>query len=120
MAYVSDESGTQQIYIQSFPALTGKEQVSTEGGSEPRWRRDGKELFYVAADRKLMSVPVKSGTTFQAEAPRALFETTLPFAALRQNYSVSPDGQRFLLNTPAGTTSPPITVVENWTTGLRK
>jgi serine/threonine protein kinase len=120
MAYVSDESGTQQIYIQSFPGLTGKEQVSTEGGSEPRWRRDGKELFYVAADRKLMSVPVRPGTTFQVEAPRALFETTLPFATQRQNYSVSPDGQRFLLNTPVGTASPAIIVVENWTSGLRK
>jgi dipeptidyl aminopeptidase/acylaminoacyl peptidase len=119
MAYVSDESGTQQVYIQSFPALTGKEQVSTAGGSEPRWRRDGKELFYVAADRKLMSVPVKSGTTLQADAPRALFETTLPFAPARQNYSVSPDGQRFLLNTPAGTTSP-IIIVENWSAGLKK
>jgi serine/threonine protein kinase len=119
MAYVSDESGMQQVYIQSFPALTGKEQVSTAGGSEPRWRRDGKELFYVAADRKLMSVLVKSGTNFQADAPRALFETTLPFAPTRQNYSVSPDGQRFLLNTPAGTTSS-ITIVENWTAGLKK
>lgn len=50
MAYVSDESGVSQIYVQSFPTLTGKFQISTEGGSQPRWRRDGRELFYVAAD----------------------------------------------------------------------
>src|SRR5207253_482275 len=120
MAYVSDESGTPQIYVQSFPTLTGKWQVSTGGGSEPRWRRDGTELFYVAPDRKLMSVAVKSGATFQADAPRALFETELAFAPIRHNYSVSPDGQRFLLNAPADVASPPMTLVQNWTAGLKK
>jgi Tol biopolymer transport system component len=119
MAYVSDESGESQIYVQSFPKPTGKWQISANGGSQPRWRRDGKELFYVAPDRKLIAVTVKTGPTFEAEAPRVLFETTLPAVAPRQTYAVSADGQRFLLNAPVDTESPPMTIVLNWT-GLLK
>jgi dipeptidyl aminopeptidase/acylaminoacyl peptidase len=119
MAYVSDESGTPQVYVQSFPMLTGKWQVSPDGGSQPRWRRDGKELFYLAPDRKLMAVTVKAGDAFEAEAPHTLFDTTLPSEASRQSYSVSVDGQRFLLSTPVETDSPPFTIVLNWT-GLLK
>jgi eukaryotic-like serine/threonine-protein kinase len=119
IAYVSDESGTPQVYVQSFPTLTGKWQVSSDGGSQPRWRRDGKELFYVSADRKLMAVEVKPGDVFDSGAPHALFDTTLPFDAARQAYSVSPDGQRFLLNTPIETDSSPFTIILNWT-GLLK
>lgn len=120
MAYVSDESGGQQIYVQSFPTLGGQRQVSTEGGTQPRWRRDGKELFYLAPDRKLMAVPVKTGATFEADAPRALFQTALAASALRQSYAVSADGQRFLLNTPLEAGSPPMTVVLNWLALLKK
>jgi eukaryotic-like serine/threonine-protein kinase len=119
MAYVSDESGASQVYVQSFPTLTGKWQVSPDGGSQPRWRRDGKELFYLSVDRKLMAVTVKTGDVFEAEAPRALFDTTLPYLASRQTYSVSPDGQRFLLNAPVDTPSSPMIIVLNWT-GLLK
>jgi Tol biopolymer transport system component len=119
MAYVSDESGMPQVYVQSFPTLTGKWQVSPDGGSQPRWRRDGKELFYLAPDRKLMAVAVKNGEVFDADTPHALFDTTLPFDAQRQSYSVSADGQRFLLNDPVDTDSSPFTIVLNWT-GLLK
>ena len=87
MAYVSDQSGSSQIYVQSFPELTGNWQISIDGGSRPRWRRDGKELFYVAPDGKLMAVTVKTGAIVEAEAPRALFETTLPAVAQRQTYA---------------------------------
>jgi hypothetical protein len=114
MAYVSDESGTPQVYVQSFPTLTGKWQVSPDGGSQPRWRRDGKELFYLAPDRKLMAATVKTGQIFESEAPHALFDTTLSYVAFRQTYSVSADGQRFLLNTPADTASSPMTIVLSW------
>ena len=114
IAYVSDESGGQQVYVQSFPTPTGQRQISTEGGTQPRWRRDGKELFYLAPDRKLMAVTVKAGATFEADAPRAMFQTELNVAALRQSYAVSADGKRFLLNTLPGMESPPITVVLNW------
>jgi Tol biopolymer transport system component len=114
MAYVSDESGTQQVYVQSFPRLGGQRQISTEGGTQPRWRRDGKELFYLAPDRKLMAVSVKMGVAFEADTPRALFQTELNTGDLRQSYAVSADGQRFLLNTPLEGGPPPITVVLNW------
>src|SRR5205085_10564810 len=94
IAYVSDESGAQQIYVQSFPTLGSQRQISTQGGTQPRWRRDGKELFYLAPDRTLMAVTVKAGATFEADAPRPLFQTELNVAALRQSYAVSADGQR--------------------------
>ena len=74
LAYVSDESGRYEVYVQSFPGGGGKRQVSTGGGIGPRWRGDGKELFYHAPDGKLMAVPVKSGASFEAGAPVALFE----------------------------------------------
>jgi eukaryotic-like serine/threonine-protein kinase len=120
LSYVSDEGGTPQIYVQSFPAPGGKWQVSTTGGSQPRWRRDGKELFYVALDRKLMAVPVKTGAAFEADTPRALFQTTLPTTPLRQAYSAAPDGQRFLLAAPVEAASSPMTIIENWTAALKK
>jgi len=120
VAYVSDETGTPQIYVQSFPMLTGKWQISTDGGTQPRWRRDGKELFYLALDRKLTAVTVMPGATFEADTPRALFETTLPVSAFRQTYSVSADGQRFLLNAPLETTASPMMVVLNWPALLLK
>lgn len=70
IAYTSDESGQSQIYVQSFPAGAGKFQISAGGGNQPRWRRDGKELFYIAADGKLMAVEVKTAPTFEAGARR--------------------------------------------------
>lgn len=120
IAYVSDESGSPQVYVQSFPTLTGKWQVSSAGGSQPRWRRDGKELFYLAPDRKLMAVTVRTGQAFDSESPQALFETILPFEAQRQSFSVSADGQRFLLNAPVEADSSPYTIVLNWTGLLKK
>jgi dipeptidyl aminopeptidase/acylaminoacyl peptidase len=119
IAYVSDESGAPQVYVQSFPTLTGKWQVSRDGGSQPRWRRDGKELFYLAADRKLMAVSVKTGGAFEANVPQVLFGTALSFAELKQTYSVSPDGQRFLLHTPASDSPTSLTVTLNWQEELK-
>jgi len=120
MAYVSDESGAPQVYVQSFPTLGGQRQVSAAGGTQPRWRRDGKELFYLAPDRKLMAVTVRTGATFDADAPRALFQTALDLNEVRQTYDVAPDGQRFLLNTRVDEGAPPITVVLNWLALLKK
>src|SRR5262249_36630279 len=77
IAYTSDESGQSQIYVQSFPAGGGKYQVSTGGGTQPRWRRDGKELFYIAADGKLMAVDVKTAPKFEIDVPKALFDPHL-------------------------------------------
>jgi WD40-like Beta Propeller Repeat len=124
VAYISDESGRYEVYVQSFPALGGKWQISTDGGTEPSWRRDGKELFYLAADGKLMVVEVKANSTF-ASVPRALFVAPSvgldPGARLLSTYSVTADGQRFLFNSSLKeSTSTPITVVFNWTAELPK
>jgi len=120
IAFVSDDSGTPQVYVQSFPTLTGKFQISIEGGTQPHWRRDGKELFYLTLNRTLMAVKVKTGAAFEADAPAPLFETGLNVSELRQSYAVSADGQRFLLNTPIAGTSPPLTIVLNWPALLKK
>ncbi|MDQ3174094.1 MAG: hypothetical protein M3Q91_10365 [Acidobacteriota bacterium] len=75
IVYTSDESGAPEVYAQTYPASGGRGRVSTGGGSQPKWRRDGRELFYIAADRKLMAVDVKLGATFEAGVPKTLFGT---------------------------------------------
>ena len=125
IAYSSDESGRREVYVQGFAsdhvpaAAVGKWQMSTAGGDKPRWRRDGKELYYLAPDRKMMAVPVKLGPPFEPGVAVPLFETrTVGFFP----YDVSPDG-RFLLNTPVeseATQSSPITIVLNWQAGLKR
>jgi Tol biopolymer transport system component len=126
MAYDSDESGQQRVYVQTVPVSGAKLQISTAGGSQPRWRRDGKELFYLAADGKLMAVPVKLAPSFEAGTPQPLFEgIPLALDTLGRSFSYQPsaDGQRFLVNLPAaGEAAAPanITVVLNWQAELRK
>ena len=119
IVYMSDESGTPQIYVQSFPVLTGKWQISTDGGTQPRWSRDGKELFYLTLNRKLMVTAVTTGDTFAVHATRPLFDTTLQPSDSRQSYAVSADGQRFLLNVPLEDATSPMRIVLNWTALLR-
>jgi Tol biopolymer transport system component len=120
LAYVSDELGTPQITVVAFPTPGGVRQVSTAGGSQPRWQRDGKELYYVALDRKMMSVRVTTGATFDAETPRPLFETQLPVAPMRQGYAVSADGKRFLVTVPLEVGSTPMTIIQNWAKGMKR
>jgi len=117
IAYVSDESGRNEIYVQAFPPSGEKRLISTGGGFEPHWRKDGTELFYLAADRNLMAVPVKLGTTITPGPPKSLFSG--PASAQRHSYEVTGDGQRFLVSRLAGG-MPPITVVVNWQAGLQK
>ncbi len=120
-AYTSNESGRSEVYVQSFPPSGGKWQVSTGGGAQPHWRRDGKELFYIAPDRKLMAVDVKLGSTFETSAPKTLFQTKVVRYEAPNRYVVAGDGQRFLVNSPIEEVSQtPITVVLNWTAGLKK
>jgi len=116
IAYDSDDSARYEVYVQSFPQPGGKWQISTAGGVQPRWRRDGKELYYLAPDRSLMAVPVKGGgATFEAGIPEALFTTELPVLTGPTRYAVAGDGQRFLVTIPEGDPTPaPITVVLNW------
>jgi hypothetical protein len=97
--------------------------VSAGGGASPRWRRDGRELFYVAPDRKLMAVPVSAGTLFEFGTPKPLFQLSgQDVAGYRTPYDVTADGQRFLVSLPLDDTgaAPPITVVLNWNAGLKK
>ena len=122
VAYVSDESGSPEVYVQSFPKPSGKWQISTAGGADPRWRRDGRELYFISADRKLMAVDVKADATFQAGVPQALFDVRVSgLVDVRGHYAVSADGRRFLVNRlgESGGSSP-MTVVLNWTAALRK
>jgi len=117
VAYASNETGRLEAYVQTFPKQTGKWEVSTSGGAEPMWRRDGKELFYLAPDDKLMVVAVSTASgAFQAGIPKELFQAQLmPIAYWRNFYVASPDGQRFLMLVPANEAKPvPITVVVNW------
>jgi Tol biopolymer transport system component len=121
MAYASAESGTVEIFVQTFPASGGKWQISTAGGSYPRWRRDGKELYYLAPGDVLMAVDVTTGSGFAAGTPKPLFRTRIKNIDIGFQYDVSADGQRFLVNTlPEGEQRDAITVVQNWTAGLQK
>jgi len=122
LAYGSDVSGRVDIYVQSFPGGGGKRQVSTGGGKTPRWRRDGRELFYYAGDGKLMAVPVRSGESFEMGAPVSLFEfRTGVFVLNNAPYAVTADGQRFLINAVVETEpNAPLTVVVNWTAEVKK
>jgi Tol biopolymer transport system component len=121
LAYDSNESGTWQTYVISFPGADQKLQVSTNGGGQPRWRQDDKELYYLALDGKMMVVEIKEDTKIEAGIPRVLFDTELYVSPNLDQYAVMPDGQRFLLlkpSTDAATT--PITVTINWTSLLEQ
>jgi eukaryotic-like serine/threonine-protein kinase len=124
VAYSTNESGPYQIVVQTFPdANGGKWQISADGGVEPKWRRDGRELYYLALDGKLMAVSI-GGPVFTPGRPVTLFQTTLPVNRTQpvrdRRYDVAPDG-RFLMVVPAATgAAPPTTVVVNWENGLEK
>jgi serine/threonine protein kinase len=116
VAYTSDESGKSEVYAQSYPVPGNKVQISIGGGEQPTWRGDGKELFYVAPDKKIMAVEVKIDSAFEAGTPRELFQTQIaPFIEARNQYVVTADGERFLVNTMLDEISTaPIAVVLNW------
>ena len=119
IAYWSDESSGPQIYVQSFPAGSGKWQISTDGGTRPCWRDDGKELFYMDGGGRLMAVDVKPGAGFEAGPPKLLFETGIVSTLI--HFDVARGGQRFLMPVPeGGMETPPVTMILNWTAGLRK
>ena len=121
VAFVSNESGREEIYVQTFPEPGGKWQVSNGGGSEPSWRGDGKELYYRSTDQKLMAVEIRSGADFQAGVPQALFPIRVRVGNPRNKYTPSPDGQRFMVAAPLGRDAmSPTTVVLNWTAGMGK
>jgi serine/threonine-protein kinase len=118
LAYQSDESGRGEVYVRPFPDVnTGRWQVSAAGGTRPVWSRDGRELFYLDAERRLTVVAVRANPQFAARPPRTLFDTR-PFGleGIGRNFDVSPDSMRFLLvkNLPTPPDAKRLIVVENW------
>jgi Tol biopolymer transport system component len=119
LAYQSNESGRNEIYVQSFPGPGGKWQISAAGGVEPRWRADGKELYYRAPDQKVMAVEVQTGGGFTPGVPQPLFLGRFDAANARNRYLPTADGRRFLTVAPLGRESmTPTTVVLNWNAEL--
>lgn len=124
VAYTSNASGNWEIYVTSFPDAHGKWQVSNGGGTQPRWRGDGKELFYLAADGKMMAVPLTVGGNFNSGAPAALFQASVREQVAGSelvSYDVSKDGQRFLINSQLEKAeTKPMMVILNWREDLEK
>ena len=114
IAYVSNESGKEEVYVVPFPGPGGKWQISTSGGRAPVWTRGGREIVYQAPGDEIMAVEVQGASTFQAGVPKALFKTHLRPPPGAQ-FDVTPDGERFLVNLkPADEISDPVTLVQNW------
>jgi Tol biopolymer transport system component len=117
-AYTSNESGRDEIYVQTFPPSGGKSQVSVNGGAYAYWRRDGKEIIFGTGDRKIMAVDVKLGTSFEAGVPRQLFEIPETMAGVR--FAITADAQRFLIPLLSNTNRSTLTTVLNWTADIKK
>ena len=122
ITYESNESGRFEIYVQPFPGPGGKFQISASGGAQPRWNKNGKEIFYVSLDSTMMAAPVKlspDGQSLETGTPAALFPVRIAGGPLpsfnKQQYAVSSDGQRFLVNLAVEEgAAPPITLILNW------
>ncbi len=127
VVYTSNETGTKEVYARPFPLSSGgKWQISNGGGNEPRWRRDGKELFYLGPDNMLFSVSVSAkGDAFQPDTPKPLFRAPIGGgegggADVAWRWDISNDGQRFLVNAPVeGQSAQPVTVLVNWRNALK-
>ena len=123
IAYTSNETGRDEVYVQSFPEPGRKRQVSSRGGAMPRWRADGRELYFLAGDQFLTAVPVVDQSSLELGAAQPLFLTKLivqgsESSGLPTAYDVMPDGERFLLRYPPDNPEPPITVVLDWQAAL--
>ncbi|MCI0656474.1 MAG: hypothetical protein L0170_05320, partial [Acidobacteria bacterium] len=116
LAYTSNESGRLEVYVTAFPLSGGKWQVSQNGGTEPRWRGDTKELFFFDPDNRLQAAPVSAdGPNFQSGTPVSLFQSRSMGARTLWRYDVTRDGQRFLVNTPLqDDTLSSLTLQLNW------
>jgi Tol biopolymer transport system component/predicted Ser/Thr protein kinase len=120
IAFISNESGRLEVYVQPMPLATGKWQISVNGGTQPKWRRDGKELFFLSLDRKMMAVDLNLGPAVKPGVPHELFQTAVSNFTT-PHYDVSVDGQRFLIYLPSRETADaPIAVVLNWPLLLKK
>jgi eukaryotic-like serine/threonine-protein kinase len=121
VSYASNESGRNEVYVQSYPGPGRTWQVSTSGGTDAHWRADGKELYYRSLDQKLMAVDVQPGATFRAGIPRQLFQAQVAPGPASTKYLPDRSGQKFLFVAPMGRDAlAPTTVVLNWFAGLGK
>jgi Tol biopolymer transport system component len=100
VAYNTNDAGRHEVYIKSFPPTDAQWQISISGGVQPRWRGDGRELFFLAPDGTMMAVDIRAGSVIEAGVPRPLFPTGLTVNALTDQYAVMPDGSRFLIMRP--------------------
>jgi len=114
MAYVTEQSGQPQVYVETFPRSDQRWRISPSGGVQPIWRHDGRELFYLASDGTLMAVPVTTAPYFVADEPRPLFQTSAQVWAARNSYSPTRDGQRFLVNVDPEILVSRTAIVLNW------
>ena len=121
LAFASNENGRNEIYVQAFPSAGRRVQVSTNGGRQPLWRRDGKELYFVADDRKFYTAAIPATATSPADfgVPTFLFDMRANVLNTRNSYIPAPDGQRFLINMLLDGDDVPINVVQNWNAGTR-
>jgi Tol biopolymer transport system component len=119
LAYTSAASGRAEVYVARFPDGRGRRRVSLEGGSQPRWRRDGTELYYLSPDDKLMAAELRASEgRLEVGRVRVLFQARPKRVVIGHVYDVSPDGQRFLISTLIEEKLQPLTLVTNWTAGL--
>jgi hypothetical protein len=114
------ESGRWEVYVASFPSFTEKRQVSSNGGCQPLWRKDGNELYYLTLDGGLVAVDVKTVSAIETGPPKPLFQTRLNVQPTLDQYRVTGDGQKFLIADPVDEGQAPFTVVLNVTAGLRR
>ena len=106
------------MYVQTFPAPGQQVQISLNGGDRPVWSRDGTELYYISADQRMMAVSVKTVPKFEAGAPHELFEVHIG-QANAATFDVSKDGRFLIPNAVGRSAATPMTVVLNWTVGLK-
>jgi serine/threonine protein kinase len=120
VAYSGAESGRYEVYVAAFPSFREKRQASNGGGCQPLWRKDGKELFYLSLSLdRMMSVDVKGALSIETGVPRALFQTPFRADPNRNQFDGTGDGKRFIFGEPVGEANKPVTVVVNWTAGLK-
>jgi len=130
MAYTSDESGRREVYVRQFPAAELRWKISVAGGQKPRWRGDGNEIFFEAADGKMTAVLVRpvvgAKVSFEWNTPQSLFDAHIVRHErdVLYEYDVDREGKRFLINTAIAADGPastqPLTVLVNWNSGLKK
>ncbi len=121
VTFGSNESGQWEVYVAAFPSFAEQRQISRVGGVQPTWRKDGKELFYLSPNRQMMAAEVQSGATLEMGAPKALFQTSIPYVNNVDLYAVTKDGQRFLAVESSGEAAKEsLNVITNGASGLGK